>query len=90
MLADDAIALIEQHGLHGLCRFDGCPCIDFDVHHVHVSISCHKSQHQIVVESSSLDYDEQSLMKVMFAVKEAFEKAFGYAPESYAYIVRRI
>jgi hypothetical protein len=86
-LADQAIRLIEQHGLTGLCETDGCPCIHFCVHRCDVSISCHKSAHTIRVSSRSGDYSTEDLERVLQVVKREFNKVFGYPPDEYKFEV---
>lgn len=60
--ADKVVALIEQHGLTGLCGMDGCWCISFELHRICVDISCRKSSSGdgpcARVYSHSLDYYE--------------------------------
>jgi hypothetical protein len=43
MSENPVVKLIKQVGLYGLCGSDGCYCISFPVHRVHVDISCRKS-----------------------------------------------
>jgi hypothetical protein len=86
--ADAVIALIEQHGLEGLCHFDGCPCISFELHRICVDISCRKSMSCVRVYSNSLDYYEPvsgpggpaDLERVMVVVMRELRKYDDYTP----------
>lgn len=84
-----ALETIRKVGITGLCHTDGCPCLDFTVHHVHVEISCHKSGFgpEIRVYSHSLDHypDKSQLVEVMEDVKRQFTDVFGRSLEGYRF-----
>lgn len=43
MYGGRALDLIKSAHVYGLCGPDGCPCLNFEVHGVHVDVSCRKS-----------------------------------------------
>lgn len=55
---EKVLSLIEQVGINGLCVGDGCRCRFFEVHRIHVDISCHKSGHCVRVHSETADPQE--------------------------------
>lgn len=58
------VELIRAHGLFGLCEGDGCYCCAFEVHGIHVNISCRKSDHCIRVSSRHMYRDSAGIESV--------------------------
>lgn len=55
-----ALKLIRQHGIYGLGGHEGCPCTEFSIQGVNVSVSCHKSESLIRVWSKHISYLKDS------------------------------
>jgi hypothetical protein len=75
-----ALETIRKVGITELCAPDGCCCLSFSVHCVHVDISCRKSSDgpSIRVYSHVIDStDEHSLVPVMDEVKRQVAETFG-------------
>lgn len=61
-----ALDTIKKVGVGELCHTDGCMCLNFSIHQVHVDVACRKSSGSvhgnggttIRVYSHSMDYDE--------------------------------
>jgi hypothetical protein len=64
MWADEAIALIKQHGLYGLGGSDGCRCVHFHIQGVSIDVSCHKSEHCIRVWSNYIYREASELERI--------------------------
>lgn len=63
-----ALELIRSIGIYGLCESDGCPCCYFEIHGVHVNVSCHKSEHRIRVYSHHIFADPFELEPIAIEV----------------------
>ena len=88
MDADKTCALIEQHGIYGLCESDGCACCHFTIHNISVDVSCRKSEHCIRVYSNSLDSEAHGLERVMRAVLRSLAEYLGDANALLRYRMR--
>ena len=56
-LAQGVVDLIREVGIYRLGLPDGCPCTDFEVQNVGVSVSCHKSgNHGVRIWTKHMDY----------------------------------
>ncbi len=75
-MSNPALETIREVGLGRLCWKDGCNCLNFSIHHVHVDVSCRKSGGNthpdggttIRVYSHSMDYDGASAEAALHAI----------------------
>lgn len=53
---EEALKLMREVGIYGLGGNEGCPCTDFKVHGIAVSVSCHKSSKTVSVYGTPIDF----------------------------------
>jgi hypothetical protein len=76
---EKVVALIVEVRCWRLGNWDGCCCSRFSVRNVDVDISCGKGREQAVwICSSSMDYDDKSLLKpIMKEVIKQLKESSG-------------
>lgn len=81
-MRNPALETIKAVGVGGLCHTDGCLCLAFTIHHVHVETSCRKSGGNthpdcgttIRVYSNSMDYYGDDANKLLQEIGEEVAK----------------
>jgi hypothetical protein len=83
--AANAVAdLIREVGIYRLGGSDGCPCTNFEVQNVHVSVSCHKSgDHGLRVWTNHADYSDENYRRVDAALRVIAQEVLRQVDDYY-------